>query len=284
MDVKSLRDQFLADIIKQYDIEEARSFFYILTNKILKLSRATVAIHLDRILTAKELFHFDQAKIKLLAQEPIQYIVDETEFYGSLFYVDSNVLIPRPETEELVDWIIKDHLGVKEKLRVLDIGTGSGCIAISLAKNLPGADVYALDISAEALKITQKNADNNNAKITCLQQDILQLNTLSMDFDIIVSNPPYVRVLEKQEMKANVLENEPSLALFVSDDDPLVFYERITALAIKNLKRSGNLYFEINQYLGEEMMQMIKNKGFDQVILRKDIFGNDRMIKVEKSK
>ncbi len=284
MDVKSLRDQFLADIIKQYDIEEARSFFYILTNKILKLSRATVAIHLDRILTAKELFHFNQAKIKLLAQEPIQYIVDETEFYGSLFYVDSNVLIPRPETEELVDWIIKDHLGVKEKLRVLDIGTGSGCIAISLAKNLPGADVYALDISAEALKITQKNADNNNAKITCLQQDILQLNTLSMDFDIIVSNPPYVRVLEKQEMKANVLENEPSLALFVSDDDPLVFYERITALAIKNLKRSGNLYFEINQYLGEEMMQMIKNKGFDQVILRKDIFGNDRMIKVEKSK
>ena len=216
------------------------------------------------------------------------------------FEVNENVLIPRPETEELVDWIIESEklevrsqkLGVAgENLKVLDIGTGSGCIAISLAKNLQNFQVFAIDISEKAIETAERNADKNNVSIHFIKTDILKLNNLdelqtssfpvSTKYDIIVSNPPYVRNLEKAEIKKNVLDNEPHLALFVDDNDALIFYNKIAELALKNLSKKGKLYFEINQYLGKETVELLTKMNFKNIELRKDIYGNDRMIRCE---
>jgi release factor glutamine methyltransferase len=215
-----------------------------------------------------------------------------THFYGLEFEVNSNVLIPRPETEELVDWIVQSrNSGTKvnpevsgqssiPKFRdkILDIGTGSGCIAISLAKNLPNAEVFALDVSDKALATAQKNAELNQVTIQFIHQSILEIDDLGQQFDLIVSNPPYVRHLEKQEINKNVLDNEPHLALFVEDNDALIFYRKIAELAQKNLNPQGQLYFEINQYLGQETFDLLQEMGFKDITLRKDIYGNDRMI------
>ena len=222
-------------------------------------------------------------------QEPIQYVLGKTNFYGLPFLVNTNTLIPRPETEELVEWILQEWKETSS-IEILDIGTGSGCIAISLAKNLPNAAIYALDISKEALAITTQNATHNNVNATCLQADILTTKNLNhlitqntthnnVKLDIIVSNPPYVRELEKKEISKNVLENEPHQALFVADDNPLIFYKKIADLAKQHLKKEGMLYVEINQYLGEKTVGMFKEKGFKNIQLKKDLFGNDRMIK-----
>ena len=189
-------------------------------------------------------------------------------------------MIPRPETEELVNWIIEDVKHHSEKIKILDIGTGSGCIAISLAKNLKNAEVWALDISNKAIKIAQENALLNKVKIQFINENILKLNELNAEFDIIVSNPPYVRELEKIEIKNNVLDNEPHLALFVKDQNPLLFYDKICDFSKNNLTPNGTLFFEINQYLGKETMYLLEEKGFNNSELRKDIFNNDRMIKV----
>jgi release factor glutamine methyltransferase len=196
------------------------------------------------------------------------------------FEVNENVLIPRPETEELVDWILSNNriIETSNPLKILDIGTGSGCIAISLAKNLPNAQVYAIDVSEQALATAEKNAKRNNVNVIFIQKDILATEDLGQQFDIIVSNPPYVRNLEKEEIKKNVLNNEPHLALFVQDNDALIFYTKIANLAQKNLSDNGQLYFEINQYLGKEMIALLQNLNFKNIELRKDIYGNDRMI------
>ncbi|WP_299220681.1 peptide chain release factor N(5)-glutamine methyltransferase [uncultured Aquimarina sp.] len=283
MKIKDLRKDFIDSLSGLYEPEEVLSFFYILSEKLLGLRRVDVAMTLDKVVGEDELSNFINARNRLEDQEPIQYIVGDTDFYGLLFMVDQNVLIPRSETEELVDWIIKDYKnkGGSRKLKILDIGTGSGCIAISLAKNLPKADVYAIDVSEEALKIAKANAVHNNVEINFLREDILGLDELEDVFDIIVSNPPYVRELEKQEIKPNVLENEPHVALFVSDQDPLIFYRTITALAEKSLAAEGLLYFEINQYLGIETKNMIEKYGFRSVTLRKDLYNNDRMIRAD---
>jgi release factor glutamine methyltransferase len=197
------------------------------------------------------------------------------------FEVNPNVLIPRPETEELVDWIIESQNSElrTQKLKILDIGTGSGCIAISLAKNLPNAEVFALDVSEQALATAQRNAESNQVQIQFIHQSILETEDFEHQFDIIVSNPPYVRDLEKQEIKKNVLDNEPHLALFVADNDALLFYRKIAQLAQKNLSPTGQLYFEINQYLGQEMVALLKEMNFQNTELRKDVYGNDRMTK-----
>jgi release factor glutamine methyltransferase len=205
----------------------------------------------------------------------------KTSFYGLEFEVNENVLIPRQETEELVDWIIKDVTVLRNSpgLKILDIGTGSGCIAISLARNIPNAQVFAIDVSEKALATAQKNAQINTVNVTFINQNILETEDLQQQFDIIVSNPPYVRNLEKEEIKKNVLDNEPHLALFVEDNDALIFYKKIVELAQKNLVPNGQLYFEINQYLGKEMVELLKKMNFATIELRKDIYGNDRMIK-----
>ena len=218
--------------------------------------------------------------LKQLKQEiPVQYLLGKTSFYGLEFEVNANVLIPRSETEELVDWILKSQKSKVEsqKIRILDIGTGSGCIAIALAKNLPNATVFAIDVSENALATAKINAENNSVNVTFINQNILETEDLQQQFDIIVSNPPYVRHLEKEEIKKNVLDNEPHLALFVADNDALVFYKKIAELAQKNLSENGQLYFEINQYLGKETIDLLQKMNFATTELRKDIYGNDRM-------
>jgi release factor glutamine methyltransferase len=217
---------------------------------------------------------------RLQGHEPIQYITGNTEFFGLNFKVNSNVLIPRPETEELVEWMLQDLQG--KSLKILDIGTGSGCIAIALAKNLPHAKITAIDISPEALKTAKANALENGVEVAFFDLDILTADELPGKFDIIVSNPPYVRELEQEHMQRNVLEYEPETALYVKDEDPLIFYKKITALAAENLPSEGKLYFEINQYLGRETEALLKEKNF-QTTLKKDIFGAERMLKGVKS-
>lgn len=279
MKIKDLRANFTNSLSRIYDSEEILSFFYILSEEILGLKRVDVAMHLDKILTIDEKANFDKARRRLEKQEPIQYIIGETYFYGIPFMVNENVLIPRPETEELVGWIIEDQKKDKQSITILDIGTGSGCIAISLAKKIPEAKVYAMDISEQAIQVARDNAKKNQVDITFIKSDILEVEELFQDFDIIVSNPPYVRELEKKEMRPNVLDNEPQQALFVSDNEPLLFYKKITDLAKEKLKENGGLYFEINQYLGVETKNMIKSKGFKSVEVRKDLYGNERMIR-----
>lgn len=279
MKIKDLRTSFVNSLSEFYDSEEVLSFFYLLSEEILGLTRVHVAVNLDKILSNNEIRDFDSAKNRLEDQEPIQYIIGKTDFYGLSFVVNTNVLIPRPETEELVDWIIKDRLNPNDSITILDIGTGSGCIAISLAKKIPGAKVYAIDVSEQAIKVAEENAKINKVNITFVKADILESQDLFRSFDVIVSNPPYVRELEKREMRSNVLNNEPSRALFVSNDQPLIFYEKITSLAKSKLKKEGVLYFEINQYLGLETKNMIEKSGFVSVEIRRDLYGNERMIK-----
>lgn len=281
--IKDLRTDFCNSLNEQYTTEETHSFFYILSEKFLGLKRVDIAISLDMIVPDRAIHYFMEAQNRLKLYHPIQYIIGDTEFYGLPFIVNSHVLIPRPETEELVDWIVKDlTVSVKkEQIKILDIGTGSGCIAISLAKNLPEAKVSAIDISENAIEVANANAKLNDVDVHFTVSDALRMEHLLEKFDVIVSNPPYVRELEKKEIQPNVLENEPHLALFVPDHDPLVFYKKITELANHNLNADGVLYFEINQYLGNETMQMIEGKGFESVKLRKDIYANDRMIRAK---
>lgn len=269
-----------------YDEQEIESFFYLLLESYQGKKRIDLALHPEMEMDALQLIQWETALSELLNQKPIQYIIGATEFYGLPFLVNENTLIPRPETEELVEWIVAESRNsATGSLKILDIGTGSGCIAISLAKNLPNAEVFALDVSEKALAVAKKNADTNKVKVNFIQADILKINDLvelSTHFDIIVSNPPYVRHLEKAEIKPNVLEYEPHLALFVEDTDALLFYRKIAKLAKENLAEKGKLFFEINQYLGKETLQLLEKFGFNSTELKKDIYGNDRMTRSDK--
>ena len=280
MTIKHYRDQFIQELTPLYDAGEAESFFYLILEAKHQLKRVDLALQPDLVFSKAELETWNLILEQLKKEIPIQYVLGSTHFYGLEFEVNSNVLIPRPETEELVDWIIESQqLEIGDmKVRILDIGTGSGCIAISLAKNLPNAEVFALDVSDKALATAQKNAELNQVTIQFIHQSILETEDLGQQFDLIVSNPPYVRHLEKQEIKKNVLDNEPHLALFVDDNDALIFYRKIAELALKNLNPQGQLYFEINQYLGQETLDLLQEMGFKYTVLRKDIYGNDRMI------
>ena len=279
MKLARFKEKFTKSLKEEYPLQEVNSFFNLLTEAFLGMTRLQVALDPEKEVSAMEQQNLEDALHRLKQHEPIQYILGETEFFGLTFKVDENVLIPRPETEELVEWILADAKNLEQsEIQILDIGTGSGCIAISLAKHLPNAKVAAIDISEGALETAKKNAEINKVNVEFLQQDILVAETLPAKYDIIVSNPPYVRELEKKEMQANVLDNEPAGALYVKDEDPLVFYRKITALAKENLKKGGTLYFEINQYLGEETKALLTNNYFT-ASLKKDIFGNDRMLK-----
>lgn len=280
MTLKELKQEFVQSLAEKYPSEEIHSFFYILTEKLLQLSRLQVALDPEKNLSEKQIKAFKNAIEQLQQYKPIQYIAGETQFYSLPFLVNKHTLIPRPETEELVEWIIEDNQNSKNKTtKLLDIGTGSGCISISLAKNLKYADVSALDISDEALKIAQKNAGINGVKVSFFQDDILKTETLPDTYNIIVSNPPYVRQLEKKSMQPNVLKFEPDLALFVEDNDPLLFYRKIAQLAKKYLTANGLLYFEINEYLSEDLVKLLEQEDYQEIVIRKDLFGKDRMIK-----
>lgn len=294
---KDYKTYFLNKLTTLYDADECESIFFIILEKRHSLKRIDLALQTNLSLTESDLMAWNLILEQLKLEKPIQYILGETFFYDLKFDVDSNVLIPRSETEELVDFIIKDfkisnNLAVQQSnnLKVLDIGTGSGCIAIALAKNLKNANIFAIDVSEKALAVAQKNAVQNDVEVNFIHCNILKTNDLDFiektfniqKFDIIVSNPPYVRNLEKHEINKNVLENEPHLALFVADDDALIFYRKIANLAVNNLSENGVLYFEINQYLGQETVKLLQEIGFRNVELKQDIYGNDRMIKAKK--
>jgi len=286
MKIKQYRTQFIQELSPFYDAYEAESFFYLILEDKNKLRQIDLALNHELIFSETDFVVWNSLLAQLKKEVPIQYLLGKTNFYGLDFEVNENVLIPRPETEELVEWIINDHavLDKSKKIKILDIGTGSGCIAVSLAKNLPNASVYAVDVSKKALETAKRNAISNGVDVTFLLLDILEEEVLKCNFDIIVSNPPYVRNLEKQEIKKNVLDYEPHLALFVEDNDALVFYRKIASLAQNNLLENGQLYFEINQYLGTEMTDLLKQMDFKNIELKKDIYDNDRMISCKVSK
>lgn len=277
--VTELKTNFVAALSGSYPSEEIQSFFNILSEKYLKFSRIEIALHPNREISDENIDKFEKVLFRLSNNEPIQYIIGETEFCGLTFKVNNQTLIPRPETEELVEWILNNSEFRIQNLELLDIGTGSGCIAIWIAKNLPNSKISALDISEEALKMARQNADINKVDITFFQTDILKSKTLPKQYDVIVSNPPYVRELEKKQMQQNVLNYEPNAALYVKDEDPLLFYRAISQLAKDYLKPNGNLFFEINEYLAEEMISLLKSEGFQNIEVKKDIFGKDRMLK-----
>ena len=218
---------------------------------------------------------------RLQKNEPIQYIIGIESFCGLTFEVDPNVLIPRPETQELVSWIVEE-CQKEEAIRILDIGTGSGCIPVSLAKQLPRAEVESWDISEGALEVASRNCERNEVKVLLRRKDVLNAAPEGVFYDVIVSNPPYIADREKVDMEANVLDWEPSLALFVPDDDPLLFYRKIAQLGCEMLKEGGSLYFEINRAYGQETSLMLSELGYNQIELKKDSWGNDRMIKAKR--
>ncbi|WP_105049345.1 peptide chain release factor N(5)-glutamine methyltransferase [Polaribacter butkevichii] len=284
MILKDFRLYFTEALSEIYPKTEIDAFFFLLIEAKLNLQRIDTVMKPDFLIIDEALSELKVIVKRLKTEEPIQYILGETEFYGLPFKVNENTLIPRPETEELVEWVINETPKLRsknpdQKLKILDIGTGTGCIPISLAKNLKNVTLSAIDVSSEALKVAQQNALLNNVAISFLEIDILDAAKLPQEYDIVVSNPPYVRELEKVEVNNNVLQNEPHLALFVDDHNPLIFYKKIASLAKQGLTKNGLLFFEINQYLGKETVEMLQKQGFKNIELKKDFIGNDRMIK-----
>lgn len=255
---------------------EADSAAAILMEDIGGYTRTTLFADGDRDISDFLKGKIDEAASRIIAGEPVQYAVGRALFMGNSYIVTQAVLIPRPETAALVD-MITDHAAGRSDLRVLDIGTGSGCIAISLARALPFARVDAIDISADALEIARQNAGNLKAKVNFRQEDILKAVPPAMPcYDIIVSNPPYITDSEKADMDARVLDYEPATALFVPDSDPLKFYRAIAEYAAKALVAGGSLYFEINRSYGSEIEEMLADKGFADIKISRDFRGNTR--------
>lgn len=301
--------RFFRDELKNtYEKDEVETFIAYCFEEYLNLKRADIFLNFDVTISESELLKFNFAVKDLKQHKPIQYILGNADFYGLKFIVNPHVLIPRPETEELVELIIsrtkkeesrvenqepgsenqelrsknQDVSHLLSQISILDIGTGSGCIPIALKKNIPLTKVYALDISGEALEVAKQNAVMNNVDVEFFRHDILsainQLPDPDLTFDIIVSNPPYICVSEKGQMHNNVLDHEPHLALFVNDNDPLLFYRSIADFALKNLKQKGKLYFEINQVFGLETKILLEKRGFKNIVLIKDINNNNRIL------
>lgn len=277
MNLKEHKIYFTEALSELYPQTEIDTFFFYLMEAYLDFQRIDLIIKPNFEVSTETGVLFKKALEALKKEIPIQYILGETEFYGLPFIVNRHTLIPRPETEELVEWIL-ETADTTAPLQIIDIGTGTGCIPITLAKHLPNASLFAIDISKEALRIAKQNTILNKVKLHFTEKNILKTTMLPQKFDIIVSNPPYVRELEKVDIKKNVLDNEPHIALFVEDDNPLLFYDKIAGLAIEHLTKNGLLYFEINQYLGTETVEMLHKKGFKNIELKKDVFGKDRMI------
>ena len=281
MQLNSLQIFFQNGLLGYYPKEEINTFFYRICEQHLGYTRIDVSLKSETPVNPETFEYFETIINRLFTYEPIQYILGTTSFFGLEFKVDSNVLIPRPETEELVALILK-QTDSSQSLKILDIGTGSGCIAISLAKHLPNAEIYALDVSPKALEIAEFNAQQNAVKLNMIKANVLDWKPTDLSFDLIVSNPPYVREIEKERMAPNVLEHEPHLALFVENDNPLVFYRAIVELGKQTLKKQGQLYFEINEYLGKETQALFSSDTFEDVQLKSDIFGKHRMICAQK--
>ncbi len=277
--IQQINNQLKNKLKNVYSIPEIQQLLFFIYSKAVNLTKIQVMANPDMLISKH---NYDEIIIigsRLANNEPIEYIIGETEFYNLKFKVNPAVLIPRPETEELINWVLTDCN--KENLKILDIGTGSGCIAISLAKNIQNIKVFAVDISKKTIDIAKTNAKNNCVNINFIECNILDANCtlLPKRIDIIVSNPPYVRQSEKVFMKPNVLDYEPELALFVTDDNPIIFYREIAILGNKLLNNKGLLFFEINEALGKEVKNMLEELQYSQIEIKKDINGKDRMIK-----
>ena len=272
MKVSNIIPYFKEELNGITDAREITAWAYLVIQYLLGLNRSDTIVYSNKVISIKNSECIKRIVSELKENKPIQYILGEAEFYGLKFKVNKHTLIPRPETEELVDWILKEDFN-----SILDIGTGSGCIAISLAKS-SSAQITAIDNCKKALEVAKENAKLNKVNIKFCMQDILQSPFL-LNLDVIVSNPPYILESEKQKMKANVLQYEPHLALFTTDKDPLLFYKKIGSLAAKSLNCGGKLFFEINEQYGTEISRMLSKIGFVDIALKKDINDKDRMIK-----
>ncbi|HEY8927948.1 MAG TPA: peptide chain release factor N(5)-glutamine methyltransferase [Mucilaginibacter sp.] len=282
--VKDVFAEYKEGLTPIYEPNEIEATTLLAVSEISGLSKVKIKAFPEAPLTETQQTRLNDILTQLKTGKPIQYILGTTEFYGLTFNVNPSVLIPRPETEELVEWVIESVGSLKLAVgSILDIGTGSGCIAISLKKNLPGLNVSALDISVDAIETAKSNAALNNTDIQFIEADILnqisQISDLKSKISIIISNPPYVTLLDKLKMHTNVTDFEPHTALFVPETDPLIFYRAIADFATTNLNAEGLLFFEINESYGERTVQLLADKGFKNIELRKDMSGRDRMIK-----
>jgi release factor glutamine methyltransferase len=265
---------------RYYPDSEILSMAKLLLTQVFGMSVIELYAGKDNCFSSNEQKQLEDILLRLQKYEPIQYIIGEEEFFGLPFEVNRHVLIPRPETGELVNWIIQENKD--RQTRILDIGTGSGCIAISLAKHMEKAEVTAWDVSVDALQVAARNCLRNGVEVKLEQKDVLRFEPSGEQFDVIVSNPPYITEKEKVEMEANVLEWEPDVALFVPDDSPLLFYRKIAELGMEMLAPDGKLYFEINRAYGKQTVDMLAELGYREIELRKDISQNDRMVKAER--
>jgi len=272
MKVSNIIPYFKEELDGITDAREITAWAYLVIQYLFGLNRSDTIVYSNKVISMKNSDQIKQIINELKENKPIQYILGETEFYGLKYKVNKHTLIPRKETEELVDWILKEDFN-----SILDIGTGSGCIAISLAKH-SSAQIVAIDNCEKALEVAKENAKLNKVDIKFYTKDIFQSTDL-FSLDVIVSNPPYILESEKENMKANVLQYEPHLALFISDKDPLVFYKKIGSLAARSLNCGGKLFFEINEQYGSEISKMLSKIGFVDIALKKDINDKDRMIK-----
>jgi release factor glutamine methyltransferase len=281
--IKDIIDFFHEELLGLYDDNEIKSFVNLCMEKFINLNTTQLLLSKEEAVSESELLKFKFAINDLKEFKPIQYILGKAHFYGIDFKVTQDVLIPRPETEELVKWIIDDYKPIKQAQHLLEIGFGSGCISIALKKNLPQFYINAIDICENALKIATYNAFENNVHIDFSILDILNQAIWHRlpEMDIIVSNPPYVCESEKSLMQANVLNFEPHQALFVHDNEALIFYNAIADFATEKLKKDGSIYVEINERYGEDCCKLLNSKGFSSVEIKKDMQGKDRMIKAK---
>lgn len=276
--IKAVITYIKSELVEFYPAHELNSMLYIMLDKFFDVSKKEVLIGTEKRLSESELLKIIYAVKDLKKHKPLAYILGEWEFYGLPFIVNEHTLIPRPETEELVQLIIKEN--ELSNASILDIGTGSGCIAISLKATIPNSQVFAYDVSKEALGVARQNANKNNVEVTFKEVDILNdEEDLTLTFDVIVSNPPYIPVKDKDSMDKNVLEYEPHLALFVENEQPLLFYMAIAEFAKKHLANRGKLYFEIHESLGIEVKNMLETKGFCNIEIVNDMNGKNRMVK-----
>lgn len=284
--LKDMVEKFRKQLLKKYPLTETESIIRLIFHDVFHYEFKDIFLNYDKLVSTDKQLRLDRIIRDLMKCKPVQYILGYTEFCELTLEVNENVLIPRRETEELVLWIIADCNDLKNQsgLNILDIGTGSGCIAIALAKKIPDSHVTGIDVSEKSLEVAIKNSATNNVVVNFIAQDIL-VNALweqSQKYDIIISNPPYVCDSERKNMPQNVVDYEPSSSLFVPDKNPLLFYDAIADFAKLKLSAKGKLYFEVNESLGKEIMEMLKKKDFVNIELKKDMQGKDRMISATK--
>ncbi|HLP49606.1 MAG TPA: peptide chain release factor N(5)-glutamine methyltransferase [Chitinophagales bacterium] len=281
MTISEIQKQYWDSLSAVYDDREAKAITKIVFEKVLLLKSHMLFLERFRLLTTHQQERLNNILQRLLTSEPVQYVLEEADFYGLKFKVNAGVLIPRPETEELVEWVRSEISA--PSAHMLDIGTGSGCIPITIAKSFPAAVIEAVDISEDALLVAEENNKLNGTAVKFSRMDILTEELNADTYDVIISNPPYIDVTEQAHMSANVLKYEPHLALFTEGTDDLIFYRRISQLANSSLKPGGKLFFEINAARGPQVVDLMGKAGFVNVQLRADLSGKDRMVMGKKA-